>query len=156
MHVKALKGRKLSLEPLTEAIWSDYGRSTVFSEGPVWAPWKLLNWEMTESGRRREQCLISGGEGSLAHQERSHKASSESGGDTNLHAQRYAHSRWTQSRNPTKADQNIFAGYQSVSAGLIHRRESRLGLFSDLSPLQKNIIRSHMWQLPTPHVTFPH
>lgn len=44
---------------LTEAIWDGYGRFTIFSEGPARATWKLLNWEMSESGRKRERCFVS-------------------------------------------------------------------------------------------------
>lgn len=87
---------------LTAAIWKDYGRFTVFSEGPAGAPWKLLNWEMSESGRRIESCLVSEGEGSLAHQEWSHKACSQRSSDTNLPAQWHTHSLWALSHKPYK------------------------------------------------------
>lgn len=87
---------------LTEAIRRDYGRFTVFSEGPAGAPWKLLNWEMSESGRRIEQCFVSEGEVSLAHQEWSHKVWSQRDRNTNLHAQWHAYSQWARSHKPYK------------------------------------------------------
>lgn len=87
---------------LTEAICRDYGRFTVFSKGPAGAPWKLLNWEMSESGRRIERCFVSEGEGSLAHRERSHKARSQRNSDTNLLAQRHTYSHSARSHKPYK------------------------------------------------------
>ncbi len=87
---------------LTEAIWRAYGRFTVFSEGPAGAPWERLNWEMSESGRRIEQCFVSEGEDSLAHQRRSHKARSHRNSDTNLLTQWHTYSRWAWAHKPHK------------------------------------------------------
>ncbi len=103
VHLEAPQGAGAFIRAsLTEAIWRAYGRFTVFSEGPAWAPWKLLNWEMSESGRRIEQCFVSEGEGSHAHQERSHKARSQRHSDTNLLAQWHAYSHWAQGHKPHK------------------------------------------------------
>lgn len=116
VHVEALKGPWLSLVSLTEAIWRDYRRFTVFSEGPAGAPWKLLNWEMSESGHRIERRFVSGG--AKAHSltrstKRTHRGTAI---PTCTHSGTLIHTE-LEAVSPTKADQNLFAGYQSVSAG---------------------------------------
>ena len=65
-----------------------------------------------------EQCFVSEGEDSLPHQERSHTMRAHTGAATPTctHSGTLIHPK-LEAISPTKADQTLFAGYQSVSAG---------------------------------------
>ena len=106
-----------------ERLWKVYS----ILWGPAGLPWKLLNWEMSESGCRVEQCFVSEGESSFAHQEPSQKKPQQQQqqkerahrGQRHRPALTAALSfKPSKEPSPTKADQNLFAGYQSVSLGL--------------------------------------
>lgn len=124
---------------LTKAIWRDYGRFTVFSAGPVGGPWKLFNWEISESGCGIEQCFVSEGEGSLAHQQWSHKARFQRNSDTNLLAQWHTYSHWARRHKPYKGGSKFVCRVPiSISGFLIRRRKSDLGGPSLIFPWKSN------------------
>lgn len=120
VHVETLKGTRLSSEPASPRRYRETLEGLQYSlRAGTGAPWKLLNWEMSESGHRMEECFVSEGESSFSHQERSHKACSRRSSNTEP-ARILAHlfPLSYRSHKPYKGrSKNLFAGYQSVSAG---------------------------------------